>query len=152
MVNATLYSINLFMYCNCSYFMYLKMGVKRMPETRTGTGCIWLFSDKATTLNGQVLRRLRSDAVSTARYRWKRCAMNWKRTRGQSTHSPFIHLERLDKTTKYVSEDSRCPGQDSNQKKKSKSCPCALFLNEHHAMKAYWWSRGIAPRILWPRQ
>jgi len=26
------------------------------------------------------------------------------------------------------------------------SCPCAL--TEHHAMKVYWGSRGIAPRIL----
>jgi hypothetical protein len=27
------------------------------------------------------------------------------------------------------------------------NCPCALS-NEHHAMKAYWGSGGIAPRIL----
>jgi hypothetical protein len=29
------------------------------------------------------------------------------------------------------------------------SCPCALA--DHHAMKAYWGSGGIAPLILWPR-
>jgi len=29
---------------------------------------------------------------------------------------------------------------------KYKSCPCAL--TEHYAMKAYWGSAGIAPRIL----
>jgi hypothetical protein len=29
---------------------------------------------------------------------------------------------------------------------KGKSCPCAL--TEHHAMKAYWGSGGIAPLIL----
>jgi hypothetical protein len=26
-----------------------------------------------------------------------------------------------------------------------------VFLTEHHAMKAYWGSGGIAPLILWPR-
>jgi hypothetical protein len=26
-----------------------------------------------------------------------------------------------------------------------------IFLTEHHAMKAYWGSECIAPRILWPR-
>jgi hypothetical protein len=26
-----------------------------------------------------------------------------------------------------------------------------LLLTEHHAMKAYWGSGGIAPFILWPR-
>jgi len=26
-----------------------------------------------------------------------------------------------------------------------------FFLTEHHAMKAYWGSGGIAPRIIWPR-
>jgi hypothetical protein len=30
---------------------------------------------------------------------------------------------------------------------KGKDAP-VLFLTEHHAMKAYWGSRGIAPRIL----
>jgi hypothetical protein len=30
----------------------------------------------------------------------------------------------------------------------SLSCPCAFLLIEHHAMKAYWGSGGIAPRIL----
>jgi hypothetical protein len=25
------------------------------------------------------------------------------------------------------------------------------FVTKHHAMKAYWGSGGIAPRILWPR-
>jgi hypothetical protein len=29
--------------------------------------------------------------------------------------------------------------------------PCVLSLNEHHAMKAYWGSGGIAPFILSPR-
>jgi hypothetical protein len=29
---------------------------------------------------------------------------------------------------------------------KGKRCPCAL--TEHHAMRAYWGSGGIAPRIL----
>jgi len=29
------------------------------------------------------------------------------------------------------------------------SCPCAL--SEHHAIKAYWGSGGISPRILRPR-
>jgi hypothetical protein len=27
-----------------------------------------------------------------------------------------------------------------------------VILTEHHAMKAYWGSEGIAPRILWSRQ
>jgi len=38
--------------------------------------------------------------------------------------------------------------QESNIKKVKLS----LCLNKHHAMKAYWGSKGIAPRILWPRQ
>jgi len=25
----------------------------------------------------------------------------------------------------------------------------SLYLTKHHAMKIYWASRGIAPRILW---
>jgi hypothetical protein len=32
-----------------------------------------------------------------------------------------------------------------------KVVPVLLFLTEHHAMKAYWASGGIAARILWPR-
>jgi hypothetical protein len=32
--------------------------------------------------------------------------------------------------------------------KRKKSCPCAFFINKHHATKAYWGNRGIAPRIL----
>jgi len=31
------------------------------------------------------------------------------------------------------------------------SCPYAFFLTEHHAMKAYWTSGGMAPLILCPR-
>jgi hypothetical protein len=26
-----------------------------------------------------------------------------------------------------------------------------VLLTEHHAMKAYWGSGGIAPRIIWPQ-
>jgi hypothetical protein len=37
-----------------------------------------------------------------------------------------------------------------NVKKKGKVVP-VLLLTEHHAMKAYWGSRGIAPLILLPR-
>jgi hypothetical protein len=32
--------------------------------------------------------------------------------------------------------------------KGKKIFPILLFLTEHHAMKAYWGSGGIAPRIL----
>jgi hypothetical protein len=32
-----------------------------------------------------------------------------------------------------------------------KVVPVLLFFTEHHAMKTYWGSGGIAPRILWPR-
>jgi hypothetical protein len=28
----------------------------------------------------------------------------------------------------------------------------SLYLTKHHAMKTYWRSADIAPRILWPRQ
>jgi len=31
---------------------------------------------------------------------------------------------------------------------KRQSCHCAI--TQHHAMKTYWGSRVIAPRILWP--
>jgi hypothetical protein len=27
----------------------------------------------------------------------------------------------------------------------------SLCLTKHHAVKAYWWSGRITPRILWPR-
>jgi len=40
----------------------------------------------------------------------------------------------------------------SNQigKRYRESRPCAFFLTEHHAMKAYWGSGGITPFLLWP--
>jgi hypothetical protein len=37
--------------------------------------------------------------------------------------------------------------QSFNIKARGKVVP-VHFLTEHHAMKAYWWSGGIAPRIL----
>jgi hypothetical protein len=40
--------------------------------------------------------------------------------------------------------------QPGTLKGKGKVVP-VLFLTEHHAMKAYWGSGGIAPLILWPR-
>jgi hypothetical protein len=35
--------------------------------------------------------------------------------------------------------------------KKGKGEVVPVFLTEHHAMKTYWGSGGIAPRILWPQ-
>jgi len=40
--------------------------------------------------------------------------------------------------------------QNTKGKHKGKVVP-VLFLNEHHTMKAYWVSGGIAPLILWPQ-
>jgi hypothetical protein len=34
---------------------------------------------------------------------------------------------------------------------KGKKVELTLCLTKHHAMKAYWGSAGIAPRILWTR-
>jgi hypothetical protein len=43
-------------------------------------------------------------------------------------------------------EGEVCHGQFRNQKVKCKIVP--VLLTEHRSMKAYWWSGGIAPRIL----
>jgi hypothetical protein len=37
-------------------------------------------------------------------------------------------------------------------KGKVKDAPLLFILTEHHAMKAYWWSGGIAPHIILPLQ
>jgi hypothetical protein len=42
------------------------------------------------------------------------------------------------------------PQSQSGHGGKSKVVP-VLFLTEHRAMKAYWGSGGIVPRIIWPR-
>jgi hypothetical protein len=75
-----------FLYFFCLFLIYL---------------FIWLF-----------IYGLLTDAVSTMK---NLKGFGWKRSRPVSEHYLDIRLERLSKTTKYLSEDSRCLGRDSKR-------------------------------------